>query len=101
MFIVGRLLISIADILHIIINLLYLLIIIRAVLSWFTIYPYHPIVHFLHNTTEPILAPIRRRLSFFLYNTGIDISPLIAIFLLLFLDKFFVGILKDIGYRLI
>ncbi|GBD12517.1 hypothetical protein HRbin24_00524 [bacterium HR24] len=51
----------------------------RAILSWFPIDPRNPVVSFLHEITEPILAPLRQvlpRIGF------LDLSPLVAIILL-------------------
>ncbi len=57
----------------------YLAILARVILSWFRFDPYHPLSLFLHQVTEPILAPIRRLLP----PTGmIDFSPLVALLLL-------------------
>jgi YggT family protein len=57
-----------------------LLIIARALLSWFpNIDPSNPAVEFLFTVTEPILAPIRAvmpRLGF------LDLTPMVAIILL-------------------
>ena len=55
-----------------------LIILIRAVISWFPISPYHPLNVILRNITEPVLKPIRRLLPM----SGIDFSPFIAIILL-------------------
>ena len=56
-----------------------LAILIRVILAWVRFDPYHPVSVFVHQVTEPILAPIRR----FLPSTGmIDFSPLIALVLL-------------------
>ena len=38
------------------------IIVIRALLSWVNPDPWNPIVRFLHQVTEPVLRPIRRRL---------------------------------------
>ncbi|AKS24833.1 hypothetical protein BOX30_06865 [Leptospirillum ferriphilum] len=62
-------------------------IIIRALLSWVAPDPYNPVVRILHQVTEPVLAPIRKlvppeKLA------GMDISPLIAIFLIQVLQHF-------------
>ncbi len=61
-------------------NALILAIIARALLSWFPIDPYNPIVNLIHQITEPILAPLRR----FIPPVGgmMDITPIIAIILL-------------------
>ena len=44
-------------------NLYVLILIARAILSWFPLHPDSaliPIVRFLHTVTEPLLAPLRR-----------------------------------------
>ena len=56
-----------------------LAILIRVILSWVRFDPYHPVSVFIHQVTEPILAPIRRLLP----PMGmIDFSPLVALVLL-------------------
>ena len=60
----------------IVIQTLSLLIIARALLSWFIQDPFNPLMRTLNDLTEPILAPIRNRLG---GGMGIDLSPLIAI----------------------
>lgn len=32
----------------------------RALVSWVQVDPYHPAVRFLHDVTEPVMAPIRQ-----------------------------------------
>ena len=59
-------------------NLYVTLILIRAVLSWFTIDINNSLYRFLIKITEPVLAPIRRLIPF----QGIDFSPFIAILLI-------------------
>ncbi len=63
-------------------------IIASAVLSWVNPDPYNPIVRFLYRVTEPVLAPIRRRLP--LGGLGIDFSPVIVILAIYFLKLFLV-----------
>jgi len=54
-------------------------IIARALLSWFpNLDARNPLVELLYQVTEPILAPIRSIMP----RMGIDLSPIIAIFLL-------------------
>ena len=61
------------------VNLFSLAILIRVILSWVRLDPYHPVSVFIHQVTEPVLAPIRR----FLPSTGmIDFSPLVALVLI-------------------
>jgi YggT family protein len=73
-----------------------LIVIARAILSWVSPDPYNPIVRFLYNVTEPVLYKIRRILPFDL--GGIDISPMILILIILFLDQFVVPTLSRLAY---
>jgi len=64
---------------QLLINVWTVLIIIRAILTWFPISPYNPAVSVLNQLTEPILAPLRRIIP----RIGmIDITPLVAIIIL-------------------
>jgi len=65
-------------------NALAIIIFVRAILSWFAISPYDPIMVFLYRITEPILAPLRRIIP----RIGmIDITPVIAIIILLLIPQ--------------
>lgn len=93
MFILGNLFIALAKIVDIILTMAYWLILVRALISWVNPDPFNPIVQFLRNTTEPILNPIRR----FLPYMAIDISPIIAFLLIIFLQQLLVPSLYHIG----
>jgi YggT family protein len=63
---------------------------IRVIISWVGMDPRNPVVIFVHEITEPILAPIRQ----FMPRLGmLDLSPMVAIFIL-FLILNFVGELR-------
>ena len=83
MFVLSNFIISIAKVIDVVLTMFYWLILIRALISWVNPDPYNPIVQFLYKTTEPILFPIRRMMPFNL-KIGIDLSPLIAFFLIIF-----------------
>lgn len=91
----SNFLFAIAAVLHIVLSAYMIIIIASALISWVNPDPYNPIVRFLYRTTEPVLRPIRRTLGTAL--GGIDISPIIAILVLYFLDRFVVESLKDIA----
>ena len=99
MFVISNLLSSLATILETLLTLLYWLILIRALISWVNPDPYNPIVQFLLKVTEPVLYPIRRMLPMSL-RFGIDISPIIAFFIILFLKSFLVRTLFDLSIKL-
>jgi YggT family protein len=98
MYIVGNLVIAVAQILHIVLNLYMWVIIARALLSWVNPDPYNPIVRFLYNITEPVLYAIRRQVPMFF--GGIDFSPMIVILAIYFLDSFLVPSLAQTGLRM-
>ncbi|MBI4759142.1 MAG: YggT family protein [Chloroflexi bacterium] len=71
-------------------SILTLAIIARAVLSWFSVSPYNPISVFLHQITEPILAPLRKIVP----TAGfIDLTPLVAIILLQVVQQLILSLL--------
>jgi YggT family protein len=74
------------------------IIIVRALLSWVNPDPWNPIVQFLHRVTEPVLAPIRRRLP--TWRVGLDLSPLIAFLAVKIVQVFLVGSLRDLAWRM-
>ncbi len=58
---------------------------IRIIFSWIGMDPQNPVAVFLHEITEPILAPIRQ----FMPRMGmLDLSPMVAIFLLYIIARF-------------
>lgn len=99
MFVFGNFLIAIAKILDVLLTILYWLILIRVLISWVSPDPFNPVVQFLYKTTEPILYPIRKILPAGL-RFGIDISPIIAFLVLIFLKSFLVRTLIDLAIRL-
>jgi YggT family protein len=93
MFVVSNLLMALAKVVDIGLTIFYWLILVRALISWVSPDPSNPIVQFLVRTTEPILVPIRR----FLPAMAIDISPIIAFLIVVFLRHFLVQTLLDIA----
>lgn len=75
------------------IKVIYFLIISRALMSWFVRDLSNPIVRFLYEITEPMLAPIRQLLhTLGLGGRTFDFSPLVLFLLLNFLSRLIVGI---------
>ena len=99
MIIISNFLAAVAQILNIFFNILWLLIVIRALISWVNPDPFNPIVQFLQKSTEPILYRVRKILPFSL-KFGIDISPFIAILIIIFLQLFLVNTLRDLSVNL-
>lgn len=95
MFVLRHFIEALIPIINFIMTAAYWLIIIRAVISWVNPDPYNTIVQFLYKVTEPMLAPFRRIVP--IYTIGIDISPIFAIILILFLQRFLVPTLYDLA----
>ena len=51
---------SLCGALQLLVQLYFLLLLARALLSWIRPDPYNPIVRFIYQATEPLLAPFRR-----------------------------------------
>jgi YggT family protein len=69
-------------------------IILRTLLSWLRVSPYHPVMHFLTQITEPILAPLRRHIR----PIGIwDITPMIALIILWVVELIIKQILQTLA----
>lgn len=99
MFVVGNVLLGIATVLDYALWLYMWVIIARALISWVNPDPWNPIVQFLDRATEPVLSPIRRRIGWRM-GVGVDLSPLVAILAITFLQYAVVQSLKDLALRM-
>jgi YggT family protein len=98
MFIFANFILAAANILDILLDIYKWVVIISALITWVNPDPYNPIVRFLHSVTEPVFRPIRRVIG---YRLGpIDISPLLVILAIIFIQKFLIGSLMEIGYKM-
>lgn len=86
-----------ARVLELAINAYIWIIIARALLSWVNPDPYNPIVRFLNRITEPVLRQVRYRLP---NLGGLDLSPMVVILILYFMDWFLVSSLRDLALGL-
>ncbi|HYS43586.1 MAG TPA: YggT family protein [Geobacteraceae bacterium] len=97
MFVLANLLNAVAYILKIVLNIYMWIIIGRALISWVNPDPYNPIVKFLYRATEPLLYRVRRVLP---VMGGLDLSPLVVLLAIVFLQNFLVVSLLDLALRL-
>jgi len=95
MFAIGNVILGIAKVLGVVLNIYMWVIIIRALLSWVNPDPYNPIVQFLTRITEPVLRPLRKLVP--TWKLGVDLSPLIAILIIYFLEIAVVDTLARFG----
>jgi len=97
MFVAGNALSAVATILDYVLSLYMWVIIARALISWVNPDPWNPIVQFLNRATEPVLAPIRRVIGLWI---GMDLSPMIAILIIIFLQKAVVQSIAELSMRI-
>ena len=97
MFVMSNVLQGTATVLDTVLWLYMWVIIARALISWVNPDPWNPIVQFLERATEPVLTPIRRLVG---WRMGMDLSPMIAILILVFLQYAVVQSLRDIAVRM-
>jgi len=97
MFVAQNLIVTVAKLLNLVLTMYMWIIIARALVSWVNPDPYNPIVRFLYRVTEPVLAPLRRLIPF---NTGgLDLSPLLVLLIIFFLQEFLVQTLIQAALR--
>lgn len=96
MFILAQLFSSLAMLFSMIFKILYFLLVIRIILSWFPVDPSNSVVNALTQVTDPLLA-LFRRLP--LQIGMMDFTPILAFLTLAFLDHFVVGILSQLALR--
>lgn len=80
-------------------NLLYFLIFIRVIISWFPIPRNNPIIQILYALTEPILGPIRYIIAKSpLGGPGmmLDFSPIIAYVLIMLVKALLLSLLRGL-----
>ena len=97
MFIFANFLNAVAYIINTLLTIYMWIIIARAIISWVNPDPFNPIVSFLYQATEPLLFRIRRAIP---NMGGIDLSPMIVILVIIFLQRFVVSSLFELVSRL-
>lgn len=95
MFIFSSLFVALARVVDMVCGLYTWVIVFRALISWVNPDPSNPIVQFLERSTEPLLGPIRRLLP----RLPIDISPIILLIAVAFLQTFLVRVLYSLAGR--
>lgn len=98
MLVASNLVLAIANLVNLLLQAYLWIVIARAVLSWVNPDPFNPIVRFLYRVTEPVLRPIRRRLP--TLQMGLDLSPMVVLLAIYFLQVFLVESLRDLALSL-
>ena len=81
----NALIFALVQLLHSVINLYIWIVIIGAILSFIQLDPRNPIIEVLNRLTQPAFAFVRKQMPFVVFS-GIDLSPIVIIFGLQFVD---------------
>jgi YggT family protein len=74
------------------------IVIARALVSWVNPDPHNPIVRFLYNATEPVLARMRRILP--LQFGGFDLTPIVLLVLLSVVEQLLLRLIWQLSNAL-
>lgn len=85
----ANFLIALARVVHLVLMLYVWVVIVRAILTWVRVPSFHQVSVVLYYLTEPVLRPLRRIVPPYKFG-GLDISPVIVILIILFVDSFLV-----------
>lgn len=99
MILLANILIAVAKVLGMAINVYTWIIIIACLISFVRPDPYNPIVRTLNGLTQPLFYRVRRKFPF-LNVGGLDLSPIVIILALVFINIALVETLADFAYRL-
>ena len=89
MVLLANFLLGIAKVLNAVLLIYMWIVILRAVLSWINVPTLYPVTVVLHRLTEPVLRPLRKIIPPSKVG-GIDITPIIVILILMFVNTVFV-----------
>ena len=86
-------LLAIPELLSLTINIFLFAILIGVIISWINPGSYNPAIGLIHSLTEPLLAPVRRRMP---DMGGLDLSPMVVMVGLVLLEMLLVPPLRDL-----
>lgn len=96
MFVLGILFQGLAMLVNGVCTILYWLLFARILISWLPVDPFSGPVQFLVQVTDPILRPLRRLP---LHIGMLDLSPMVAFFMLYLTNRILVTILLKLAYQ--
>ncbi len=96
----ANLISALAQVLDIAINLMFLVLLARVIISWVQPATKHPVSQAVYTVTEPVLFPIRRFMSKYTGSLGIDLSPIVVFLALIFIQGFVVRTLQQMALSL-
>jgi YggT family protein len=98
MFVFGNLFSTVGSILNMLLTIYFWIIFARAVLSWVRPDPYNPIVRTICRLVDPVTYRISKIIP--TRAAMIDFSPFLLMLIIVFLQKFLVRTLIEMGERM-
>ena len=98
--VVAQMLEWVAALVSLLLTGLYCLILIRALISWINPDVQQPAIKLLYQITDPVLEPFRKILMPVTLQLGIDLSPVLAFFVIVLVQRALGGLLLVIAHRL-
>jgi YggT family protein len=98
--VLANILVATGSLLKTVTTLYMLVVIASAVITWFPVDPWHPVVRFIRAVTDPVYDRVRKIMPRALWNTGIDLTPALIIIVLWFLNYAIFQSLIDLGLRM-
>jgi YggT family protein len=89
----GAALLAIPELISLFINVFLFAILIQVIISWINPGSYNPAIGLIHGLTEPLLAPVRRRMP---NMGGLDLSPMIVMLGLVVLEMLLIPPIKEL-----
>jgi len=89
----GAALLAIPELISLIINVCLFAILIQVIISWINPGGYNPAIGLIHGLTEPLLAPVRRRMP---NMGGLDLSPMVVMLGLVVLEMLLIPPIKEL-----
>jgi YggT family protein len=80
-----------AAIINVVFGIYEFLILIRVLLSWVNVSPFHPLVRILYRLTDPVLKPLQRIIP--PIGGTLDVSPVVALILLYIAQRVLISLL--------
>jgi len=95
MFVFENFLVAVAQVLNMVLEIYKWVVIVAVLISWVNPDPYNTVVRFLNSMTDPVFGFVRDKLP--RLPLPIDISPIIVLCAIVFLQTFLVQTLMDIA----
>lgn len=90
---VAAILLAVPEMISLIINIFLFAILIGVIISWINPGSYNPAISLIHSLTEPLLAPVRRRMP---QMGGLDLSPMVVMVGLVVLEMLLIPPIRQV-----